>query len=409
MLINSSNNSAAVNNPAAAFAASYPGLNPATAAAILSPYANSAAFFNPAAMAAMAAQLHQSTTGQNGQANGSAAAAAATNPMQHLMNNLLNNLIKQDQSAATTTTTTTTNSNNSNNHEAVNILSSITNESLRSILPAGTTSEELNLIKSIIQNNLFNSTEVNGMKPNEDYCCVGNGSDVIASNISNSIGSNNTHNDEEDDIDEIDEEIQYANDSAYDQLNDSENKLPINKPSLNSNGQLINSANNNKNAHLIIKNGSTQQHTCGFCSKWFSSASALDIHIRIHTGEKPFKCNVCARAFTTKGNLKVHMGTHATYSNATPLLVNPYGNDSISSISSLSPSPVNSSNNSSNMMLMSQEMNSSSSSSSRHLMTNNNNNSNENNSSNNNNYDAFLRKIMHSAPNLMESNAAYIK
>ncbi len=273
-------------------------------------------------------------------------------------------------------------------------MSSITNESLKSILPAGTTSEELSLIKSIIQNNLFNSSE--NIKSNEEYCCV---NDVIASNSSSSnISSTSNINDEEDEIDEIEEEnsIHYGHNesSAYDQLNESDNKLPI-KPALNSNGQLI----ANKNAHLIIKNGSTQQHTCGFCSKWFSSASALDIHIRIHTGEKPFKCNVCARAFTTKGNLKVHMGTHATYSNATPLLVNPYGNDSISSISSLSPSPVNSSNNSSNMMLMSQEMNSSSSSSSRH-------NDNQNHT---NNYDAFLRKIMHSSSNLMESNAAYIK
>uniref|UniRef100_A0AC35FPB8 C2H2-type domain-containing protein n=1 Tax=Panagrolaimus sp. PS1159 TaxID=55785 RepID=A0AC35FPB8_9BILA len=27
--------------------------------------------------------------------------------------------------------------------------------------------------------------------------------------------------------------------------------------------------------------------------------------------DKPFKCNVCGRAFTTRGNLKVHMGTHS--------------------------------------------------------------------------------------------------
>ena len=34
------------------------------------------------------------------------------------------------------------------------------------------------------------------------------------------------------------------------------------------------------------------QHACNVCSKTFSSASALQIHNRTHTGEKPYKCEV---------------------------------------------------------------------------------------------------------------------
>lgn len=55
---------------------------------------------------------------------------------------------------------------------------------------------------------------------------------------------------------------------------------------------------------------------CGTCSRLLSCQSALNIHMRLHTGKKPHVCNftdgtrVCTAAFAQAGTLKVHKRMH---------------------------------------------------------------------------------------------------
>ncbi|XP_045059216.2 sal-like protein 4 [Desmodus rotundus] len=53
-----------------------------------------------------------------------------------------------------------------------------------------------------------------------------------------------------------------------------------------------------------------KQYGCTWYRGHHSSASSLQIREQTHTGKKPFVCNICGQAFTTKGKLEVHYMTH---------------------------------------------------------------------------------------------------
>ena len=48
---------------------------------------------------------------------------------------------------------------------------------------------------------------------------------------------------------------------------------------------------------------------CGKGSRW---PSEMERHMRVHTGEKPFACDMCSARFNQKVNMQMHRRTHLT-------------------------------------------------------------------------------------------------
>ncbi|XP_061749469.1 zinc finger protein Gfi-1b-like isoform X4 [Nerophis ophidion] len=61
--------------------------------------------------------------------------------------------------------------------------------------------------------------------------------------------------------------------------------------------------------HLLI-HSDTRPYACQYCSKRFHQKSDMKKHTFIHTGEKPHVCHICGKGFSQSSNLITHSRKH---------------------------------------------------------------------------------------------------
>lgn len=58
-----------------------------------------------------------------------------------------------------------------------------------------------------------------------------------------------------------------------------------------------------------------RKHQCPTCKKRFLRKAHLNVHLRIHAGIRPYKCDICNFSFTQIGDMRRHRSRHANTDN----------------------------------------------------------------------------------------------